>query len=229
MKKDKKLLEVVNDALNNINNNTDSLVKLMNFTPIYFVGANTKLPMFMRQSHLIENIIDDSYAKRLGLNLTKKHYHGLGVVTFIKVIKSLNHPLKVYRYTNKGIYKSDNYIALTNIIDNKNNNNIMVPVRINQRGQYNSLKVKYNAIKTMYGKDNFNYFENMINEGYLFEIYSPDSRYSLTTNLKIFNTYIENYNDVFGAEENYCSAINILMQEEQNKNPYIKPLKWVWI
>ena len=35
--------------------------------------------------------------------------------TFLKVIKSLEHPQAVYRFTNKGKYKSNNYIALTKI------------------------------------------------------------------------------------------------------------------
>ena len=229
MKKNQKLEIKLSRIINKTYINPQSLVKLMDFTPAFFAGANVKFPMFMKQSHLRENIINDNYAKRLGLNLSNKHYHGLGVVTFARVINALNHPLKVYRYTNKGKYKSDNYIALTNIIDNKNNNNVMVPVRINQRGQYNNVEFDYNAIKTVYGKDNPNYIENMINDGYLFEIYNPDSRYSLSTNLKIFNSYVENYNDIFSAEENYCNAINLLMQEEQNKNPYIEPLKWMWI
>ena len=228
MKEQKKLTKRVTRVINKSNISPQSLVKLMDFTPAFFVGANTKLPMFMNQSHLRENVINDIYAKILGLSLTNKHYHGLGVTTFVKALISLNYPLKVYRYTNKGRYKSDNYIALTSVKDN-NNNNIIVPVRINQRGQYNNVEIDYNAIITIYGKKNPDYFENMINAGYLFEIYNPDGRYSLSTNLKIYNSYVDNYNDTFSAEENYCSAINLLMQEEQNNNSYIKPLKWMWI
>lgn len=124
--------------------------------------------------------------------------------TFLKVIKSLEHPQAVYRFTNKGKYKSNNYIALTNVKD-KNNNVIIVPIEINQKGQYNNVEINCNRVKTVYGKANHNYFKKMIEAGYWFEIYNQKCCFGLSTNLKIYNTYVANYDN----------AINVLLQDAQ--------------
>lgn len=53
----------------------------------------------------------------------------------------------------------------------------------------------------------------MIKEGFLFEIYNKNGRYPLSTNLKIYNTYISCFDNRFDADTNYVNAINILLQE----------------
>lgn len=55
----------------------------------------------------------------------------------------------------------------------------------------------------------------MIKEGFLFEIYNKNGRYPLSTNLKIYNTYISCFDNRFDADTNYVNAINILLQEGQ--------------
>ena len=45
-----------------------------------------------------------------------------------------------------------------------------MPVEINQKGQYDNTEIDCNRIKTVYGKENPNYFKRMIKEGFLFEI-----------------------------------------------------------
>lgn len=206
----RKIVEIVNNPYT-IN---DSLILIKKYTPKFFVGANKNLPMLMRKSHLYENIVTKKEAENIGLQVKRKHFHGLGLNTFLKVIKSLEHPQIVYRFTNKGKYKSNNYIALTNIKD-KNDNPIIVPVQINQKGQYNNVEINCNRVKTVYGKENYNYFKKMVEAGYLFEIYNQKCCYSLSINLKIYNAYVANYDDIFDAKSNYDNAINVLLQDAQ--------------
>lgn len=206
----RKIVEIVNNPYT-IN---DSLILIKKYTPKFFVGANKNLPMLMRKSHLYENIVTKKEAENIGLQVKRKHFHGLGLNTFLKVIKSLEHPQTVYRFTNKGKYKSNNYIALTNIKD-KNDNPIIVPVQINQKGQYNNVEINCNRVKTVYGKENYNYFKKMVEAGYLFEIYNQKCCYSLSINLKIYNAYVANYDDIFDAKSNYDNAINVLLQDAQ--------------
>ncbi len=210
------IISKIIETLNNPNFETNSMLLLSNFTPCFFVGANTTLPMLMKKSHLRENIFNEKYAKENNFNIKWKHYHGLGLTTFLKVLKSLEYPQAVYRFTNIGNYKSNNYIALTNVLDKKGNN-IIVPVEINQKGQYDNTEIDCNRIKTVYGKENPNYFKRMVKEGFLFEIYNKNGRYSLSTNLKIYNTYISCFDNRFDADANYVNAINILLQVGQLK------------
>lgn len=214
MKKKNDIVRKIVEIVNNPYVINDSLILIKEYTPKFFVGANRKLPMLMRKSHLYENIVTVSEAKNIGLQVKRKHFHGLGLNTFLKVIKSLEHPQAVYRFTNKGKYKSNNYIALTNVKD-KNNNVIIVPIEINQKGQYNNVEIYCNRVKTVYGKANHNYFKKMIEAGYLFEIYNQKCCFGLSTNLKIYNAYVANYDDIFDAKSNYDSAINVLLQDAQ--------------
>lgn len=59
------------------------------------------------------------------------------------------------------------------------------------------------------------FIKRMIKEGFLFEIYNKNGRYPLSTNLKIYNTYISCFDNRFDADINYVNAINILLQEGQ--------------
>lgn len=214
MKKKNDIVRKIVEIVNNPYVINDSLILIKEYTPKFFMGANRNLPMLMRKSHLHENIVTIGEAKNIGLQLKRKHFHWLGLNTFLKVIKSLEHPQAVYRFTNEGKYKSNNYIALTNVKD-KNNNVIIVAIEINQKGQYNNVEMNCNRVKMVYGKVNHNYFKKIIEAGYLFEIYNQKCFFGLSTNLKIYNAYVTNYDDVFDAKSNYDNAINVLLQDAQ--------------
>ena len=49
----------------------------------------------------------------------------------------------------------------------------------------------------------------------MFEIYNQKCCFGLSTNLKIYNAYLANYDDVFDAKSNYDNAINVLLQDAQ--------------
>ncbi len=168
----KKAISEITDALNNPNTNINSMVKLTDYTPkqLVTVGVNN-LPMMVRKGHLRENILSAEEAKAKGFSTKGKHYHGLGIKTYIKAINSINNPIAIYQYTNRGKYSSNNFIVLTKIKD-KNNNNIIIPIEITRKGQYNNIEIDTHIIKTTYGKNNKKYFKNKMVSGEIRKIYS---------------------------------------------------------
>ena len=50
--------------------------------------------------------------------------------------------------------------------------NYIVPIEINQRGQYNQVEIDYNKIKTAYSKNNTDYIQNLLNQGEIKEIFN---------------------------------------------------------
>lgn len=93
-------LSEVNDALNNPNTDINSMVKLRDFTPKQLVSVGVSdLPMLVRKGHLRENILTGVEAKNKGYSTKGKHYHGLGIDTYMNAIDSLDNPIAVYQYT----------------------------------------------------------------------------------------------------------------------------------
>ena len=185
-------LNEVNDALNNPNTDINSMVKLRDFTPEQLVSVGVSdLPMLVRKGHLRENILTSSEAKNKGYSTKGKHYHGLGIETYMNAIDSLDNPIAVYQYTDKGNYSKDNFIVLTEVKDS-DNNNIIVPIEIHKRGQYNKVEIDINKIKTTYGKNNSNYFDNMIKNGSLVEIYNKKRSAKLPIQSGNLNTSVAN-------------------------------------
>lgn len=185
-------LNEVNDALNNPNTDINSMVKLRDFTPEQLVSVGVSdLPMLVRKGHLRENILTSSEAESKGYSTKGKHYHGLGIETYMNAIDSLDNPIAVYRYTDKGNYSKDNFIVLTEVKDS-DNNNIIVPIEIHKRGQYNKVEIDINRIKTTYGKNNSNYFDDMVKNGSLVEIYNKKRSAKLPIQSGNFNTSTAN-------------------------------------
>ena len=185
-------LNEVNDALNNPNTDINSMVKLRDFTPEQLVSVGVSdLPMLVRKGHLRENILTSSEAENKGYSTKGKHYHGLGIETYMNAIDSLDNPIAVYQYTDKGNYSKDNFIVLTEVKDS-DNNNIIVPIEIHKRGQYNKVEIDINRIKTTYGKNNSNYFDDMVKNGSLVEIYNKKRSAKLPIQSGNFNTSTAN-------------------------------------
>lgn len=165
-------LHEVADTIQNPKTDSDTMVKLSDTTPKVLVeNFIPNLPLLVRKGHLKENILTKEQALKLGYSInSKKHYHGLGVKLYLKVIASLNDPIAIYKYTKKAKYNQNNYIIFTKVKDN-NNKNIIVPIEINQKGQYNNVEIKINRIKTVYGRETNNYFNGKIRNNELIEIY----------------------------------------------------------
>lgn len=164
------LLEI-HDTLNNPNTNINSMVKLKDYTPRQLVNAGVNnLPMLVRKGHLRENILTVQEARAKGFCIKGKHYHGLGIKTYIEAINSMDNPLAIYQYTKKGNYSPNNFIILTRVKDK--NNNIIIPIEINKKGQYNKIEIDTNIIKTTYGRETTNYFYEKIKSGEMIKVYN---------------------------------------------------------
>ena len=99
------------------------MVKLRDFNPAQLIQLRVKsLPMLVRKGHLRENILTSTKAQSKGYSIKCKHYHGLGIDTYMNALDSFDNPIAVYRYTDKGNYSKDNFIVLTQVKDSSNNN-----------------------------------------------------------------------------------------------------------
>lgn len=172
----KNAISEIQDALNNPNTNINSMIKLKDYTPKQLVNVGvSNLPMMVRKGHLRENILSVQEAKAKGFSTKGKHYHGLGFQTYIKAINSMDNPIAIYQYTKYGKYSSNNFIILTKIKD-KDNNNIIIPIEVNRKGQYNNIEIDTNIIKTTYGRETKKYFYNKVKLGEMKEIYNKKMR-----------------------------------------------------
>ena len=194
-----------------LNGATRTNVKLRDYTPSILVQSGIKdLPMLMNSKHIIENILSENEAKSRGLTVSKKqHYHGLGKETFIKAIDSLDNPIGIFQWqkNNNNIYDTNDYIILTRV-QNKNNENIIVPIYIETQGDYyniltgNSERIDTNKVKTVYGKPQiYSYLNKYIKDGSL-------------KNIKINRSIIDNGRVQFPTGANNTSTNSI----SQNNN-----------
>lgn len=163
--------DVVNQTREDSEKNLTQFVKLKDNTIKSLVDYGVKdLPMLERSGHIRENILTEEQAKKLGFSTKNKHFHGLGVKTYLEIINSMDNPIGVYQYTNNGNYDNNNFIVVTPVEINKTN--YIVPVEINQKGQYNQVEIDYNKIKTAYSKNNTDYIQNLLNQGKIKEIFN---------------------------------------------------------
>lgn len=203
-----------NDISNALNGyNTDSHVMLRDYTPKQLVSIGIEdLPMMANVSHLKENILTLDEAKNKGLSVVKgKHYHGLGIDTYIKAVDSLDNPIAIYQWqsNNKNKYNENNYVILTNIKDS-NGLKIIVPIEINKKGNYNNVELDINKINTIYGKGNiYNYFLNNVSDGSMKLIYQKRS-----------NT------NTLQSGTNIASTANNIPQSNNNVNSDISSTKY---
>ena len=139
----------------------------------------------------------------------------MGVNNYLKAIDSLDNPVAIYQYTNKGKYNTDNYVALTSITDS-NGNLIIIPIEINKRGQYNSVEIDINRIKTVYGRETLNYFKNKVANNELKEIYSQKRSTIPSVQFGSHNTSTANNIPQSTQNVNSSTSTKYSMQESQN-------------
>lgn len=163
--------DVVNQTREDSEKSSIQFVKLKDNTIKSLIDYGVKdLPMLERSGHIRENILTEEQAKKLGFSTKNKHFHGLGVKTYLEIINSMDNPIGVYQYINNGKYDNNNFIVVTPV--EINGTNYIVPVEINQRGQYNQVEIDYNKIKTAYSKNNTDYIQNLLNHGKIKEIFN---------------------------------------------------------
>ncbi len=175
--------EVVKQTREQAEKDPRQFVKLKDNTIKSLVDYGIKdLPMLERSGHVRENILTEAEAKKLGYSVKNKHYHGLGVKKYLEIINSMDNPIAIYQYTEKGKYSNDNFIVVTPIeIEGKRS---IVPVEINSKGQYNQVEIDFNKIKSSYLETKSNYLDNLLKEGKIKEIFTQSSaeQTSLSTN-----------------------------------------------
>ncbi len=173
-----------------------SQVKARDYTPKNLVKNGVKdLPMLITQNHVKSIIYTESEAKMRGLPVDNHHhYHGLGKDLLVDSIDKMDDPIAIYKQN------SDNYLIITELMDG-NGNDIIIPVKINGRGNYNEVFIDENQIKTVYGKRNLSKYlaengfeiiykkgETALNEGVQFSNISNLSTDSISQTNSNVNT-----------------------------------------
>lgn len=149
---------------------------LTDTTPSIMLGRRgvKNLPMLMKASHIRENILTKQEAAKLGLDTGKGiNYHGLGEKVFKKVIDSLDDISVGYRGTPKANDPSrrENSFLLLSSVKDGGGNTIVVPVYINEMGDYNRVFMQTNKIASVYGKSGLSeYIKREVANGNLVRI-----------------------------------------------------------
>lgn len=149
---------------------------LTDTTPSIMLGRRgvKNLPMLMKASHIRENILTKQEAAKLGLDTGKGiNYHGLGEKVFKKVIDSLDDISVGYRGTPKAKDPSrrENSFLLISTVKDGGGNTIVVPVYINEMGDYNRVFMQTNKIASVYGKSGLSeYIKREVANGNLVRI-----------------------------------------------------------
>ncbi len=172
-------------------------VRLTDCTPSIVAsqkGAKS-LPMFMKASHIRENIFTEQEAKSKGLKVNKYiNYHGLGKDLFLQIIDGLEEVTEAYRGTKNAADTSrrENYFLLISQYTDKDGNTVNVPIFINEKGQHNNVFIDINKIATVFGRDNFSsYIQKEIKTGNLVRIKNKSIQASERTT-PIVGGYSEN-------------------------------------
>ena len=131
-------------------------------------------PMTMKASHLRENILSESEAKKRGFKVSSSiNYHDLGIDLFVDVIDRLDEVTEAYRGTKNAQdpTRRENCFILVSPLSDKNGNVIIVPIYTNEKGMYNRVYDNVNKIASVYGKEEFRkYIRSQIAQGNLVRI-----------------------------------------------------------
>lgn len=150
--KGKTLSDRIDDVLTN-QNFTESHVYLGDTPQILQDLGLRKLPILMTAKHVYNGIKTKQSAINEGRYFIKDegHHHGLGRKNFIKVINNLNNPEIIYKYSNN---KNDFRIVEVFGIKDKINNPIIVVIKPEGNGYYNSINIDSNIALSMHGRSN---------------------------------------------------------------------------
>lgn len=151
-------------------------IQLTDSSPKIILGREgvRNLPLLMKASHVRENILTESEAKKIGARINSHtHYHGLGEKLFSDVINDLENVNEAYRGTRKAESpeRRENYFLLISTHSDKDGNTINVPVFINEHGLYNRVYMDTNKVATVFGRENLReYISKEVRNGNLVRI-----------------------------------------------------------
>ena len=126
---------------------------------VYGQKGAKNLPLYMKASHIRENILTEDEARALGFKVDEHtHYHGLGKELFLKIIDELDSVTLAYRGTDKADNPSrrENYFLLLPQYKDSDGNSINVPIYINETAQKGNLFIDVNKVATVFGRKNLN-------------------------------------------------------------------------
>lgn len=199
--------ENFSDEIDKTLNNTlsaNTQVKARDFTPKILVNNGVKdLPMLITQKHIKSVVYTLEEAKKLGLSTKNINYHGLGKELLLKAIDNLDTPQAIYKTSN------NNYFVVTEFKDN-DNREIIVPIHIDGKGNYNDVYIDENQIKSVYGKNNL---ERYIKNNKFEQIYKKEDL--------DFNEGVQ-YSNIASSSTNIIpqSNENINQNEDSNQSSF---------
>ena len=216
---------------------SEQYVKLKDNTIKRLVDYGIKdLPMLEKVNHVRENVLTEKEAKDLGYSIKNKEFHGLGVENYLKIVDSMDNPIGVYQYVDGSgsRYDSNNFIVVTPV--ELNGEKCIVPVKINEKGNYNKIEVDFNRIKTAFDKkNNDNYINHLLKTGQIKEILpgSNSQKESLSNkNIQQNDTNVNSQNSINSSnwkeylEKNFKSdETTTNMQDLNVKEKRILPTK----
>lgn len=189
---------------------SNNQIKARDYTPQILVENGVKdLPMLLTQKHLRQIVYTKEQAQKLGYNVKPKdHYHGLGKDTLIKAIDNMDSPQEIYQQTDT------NYLIITEIKD-ENNNQIIVPVRIDGTGTYNNIDILENQISSVYGRKNL---EKYINDNNFKRVYKKNRSNNNNEGVKSHDTIDTSITSITPLKKEINTNIKYSMQESENNS-----------
>ena len=178
--------KTINESQIKAHQNSERFVKLRENPPksLRLIGIK-KLPMLSNRNHVRENILNQLTAISLGYSVKNKHYHGIGIEMYMKIINSIDKPVAIYQYTKKGNYDLNNFIILTSV--EKDGKRAIVPIEINNKCQYNNKEIEYIKIKSVYFKDDPHYIDKMLKQGKIKEVFAGSNSQKTLPMKKIYH------------------------------------------
>ena len=160
------LINTVTETRKHASKNKEQFVMIRSNTIKELVDLGVKdLPMLERRGHVRENVLTELEAKKLGYSIRNKHFHGLGIRTYLSIIMMIDKPVSIYQY----IDDLDHYIIKT--IVRINGVNLVVPIMIEQKGIYNNVDILYNKITTTFCP-RVDYLNDLIKRGKIKEVFT---------------------------------------------------------
>ncbi len=199
----------IDKALNNeLINNTQ--VKARDYTPSILVNNGVKnLPMLITQKHIKSIVYTLQEAQNLGLPTKNTNYHGLGKDLLIKAIDNLDSPQAIYKTGD------NNYLVVTEFKDS-NGKEIVVPIQINGKGNYNNVFIDENQIKSVYGRRNLS---NYLKNNNFDEIYTKNKESDFNEGIQYSNVADSSItNSIPPSGEDVNTTTKYSMQESGNNS-----------
>ena len=183
-------------------------MKARDYTPSILVNNGVKnLPMLITQKHIKSIVYTLQEAQNLGLPTKNTNYHGLGKDLLIKAIDNLDSPQAIYKTGD------DNYLVVTEFKDS-NDKEIVVPIQINGKGNYNNVFIDENQIKSVYGRRNLS---NYLKNNNFDEIYTKNKESDFNEGIQYSNVADSSItNSIPPSGEDVNTTTKYSMQEPKN-------------